>query len=530
MYDMGDEEMLKMARMMYGDRVQMRDADVEHQYRTPYNLYRYLVDKQDGENAMTVDDIVAEFAKTKSPSDYEKYLYKTLSQRKLLTSDVTVERLDDLFKKDPCSFITALVESKLCTSDLGLSWYTERFEGALLGEVIMESGLYKTLDKDEIMNKIPYKPTALKALRDAGLLKKDYGVEWYIKNFAQSKRRSNKQSFYDALMETSVVKEMTFEQCIEHFYCSHGDVVDRTRLFNVMKSAGVLNADYGVQWYIDHFKTVREDTDPPLAEILDAAGLLVKHKSSMSHEACELRNNIFPEDMYKDYAYGFSDKDKYELAKGFGLLSKDLGMDWYTQRLRFSHAGYFTDAIREAGLLSASLGKQWFKDTYGGKSGDRFCTLFDRTRGKEWVSQIGRGFELSVGNDSEYYMNRALYEVGLLDESDVTRIEFLESKYVGEQLHEHMMTEDLYKDVGMSWMCSRYGRNSMLVVSAMKAKGIWDTKAYKNVVRYLRGDALYTYCGQTEEDVCEEWANYASSYQLRGSDGTIFRDDKSDSE
>jgi hypothetical protein len=38
MYDMGDEEMLKMARMMYGDRVQMRDADVEHQYRTPYNL------------------------------------------------------------------------------------------------------------------------------------------------------------------------------------------------------------------------------------------------------------------------------------------------------------------------------------------------------------------------------------------------------------------------------------------------------------------------------------------------------------
>jgi hypothetical protein len=44
----------------------------------------------------------------------------------------------------------------------------------------MESGLYKTLDKDEIMNKIPYKPTALKALRDAGLLK-DYGVEWYIK-------------------------------------------------------------------------------------------------------------------------------------------------------------------------------------------------------------------------------------------------------------------------------------------------------------------------------------------------------------
>jgi hypothetical protein len=65
MYDMGDEEMLKMARMMYGDRVQMRDADVEHQYRTPYNLYRYLVDKQDGENAMTVDDIVAE-AKTKA--------------------------------------------------------------------------------------------------------------------------------------------------------------------------------------------------------------------------------------------------------------------------------------------------------------------------------------------------------------------------------------------------------------------------------------------------------------------------------
>jgi hypothetical protein len=52
--------------MMYGDRVQMRDADVEHQYRTPYNLYRYLVDKQDGENAMTVDDIVAEFAKTKA--------------------------------------------------------------------------------------------------------------------------------------------------------------------------------------------------------------------------------------------------------------------------------------------------------------------------------------------------------------------------------------------------------------------------------------------------------------------------------
>jgi hypothetical protein len=51
-------------------------------------------------------------------------------------------------------FITALVESKLCTSDLGLSWYTERFEGALLGEV-MESGLYKTLDKDEIMNKTP---------------------------------------------------------------------------------------------------------------------------------------------------------------------------------------------------------------------------------------------------------------------------------------------------------------------------------------------------------------------------------------
>jgi hypothetical protein len=74
-----------------------------------------------------------------------------------------------------------------------------------------------------------------------------------------------------------------------------------------MKSAGVLNADYGVQWYIDHFKTVREDTDPPLAEILDAAGLLVKHKSSMSHEACELRNNIFLRTCTKT-AYGFSDK------------------------------------------------------------------------------------------------------------------------------------------------------------------------------------------------------------------------------
>jgi hypothetical protein len=72
-------------------------------------------------------------------------------------------------------------------------------------------------------------------------------------------------------------------------------------------------------------------------------------------------------------------------------------MDWYTQRLRFSHAGY-TDAIREAGLLSVTLGKQWFKDTYGGKS-DRFCTLSIALEGKEWVSQIGRGFELSVGND-----------------------------------------------------------------------------------------------------------------------------------
>jgi hypothetical protein len=64
--------------------------------------------KQDGENAMTVDDIVAEFAKTKKARATRVSVQDFLSQRKLLTP--TLRWNGWTTPKDPCSFITALVE------------------------------------------------------------------------------------------------------------------------------------------------------------------------------------------------------------------------------------------------------------------------------------------------------------------------------------------------------------------------------------------------------------------------------------
>jgi hypothetical protein len=90
--------------------------------------------------------------------------------------------------------------------------------------------------------------------------------------------------------------------------------------------------------------------------------------------------------------------------------------------------------------------------------------------------------------------------------------------------NEHMMTEDLYKDAG----CRGCARATVAIACygvGHESKRDMDTKAY-NVMRYLRAMPCTRIVAKLKRTFVEEWANYAS-LSIEGSDGTIFRDDKS---
>lgn len=215
-----------------------------------------------------------------------------------------------------------------------------------------------------------------------------------------------------------------------------------------------------------------------------------------------------------------------DCLRAVDLVTPDVGVEWYVERFRNEELRI---ALNDAGLLKG-CSREWIADHFKRPEDMISCLrdagLLTAEPGVEWYAdKIGRrpsGRPMYSALGWRDWLDIALFEAGLRDSIPEGSVRWYAASLKGEALLDAITEAGLLKEVGLAWLCARLGRSSKLTVKAMRASGMWDKKSPKVVMRCLDGEALEEYMqdkGLDEHDLEDATRNCTSSYWVRGTDG-----------
>lgn len=470
-------------------------------YRSSSDLLEHM-QTSESERFDDADAIVAEFEKVAyKESDFEDNLARALLFWGLMNPELGRDWYDATFGKKSRVLLDCLKAVEMLTPEVGIEWYAERFKSEELREALNEAGLMKGCTREWIAENFPRVEVMVSCLRDAGLLTADPGLEWYLDKIG---RRYEPELLLSVLKETGLAKDLDLETCVTKFKGSSAT------LYSALEACGQLLPDHGRDWYVDHFSRhwlSESRASPYFSMAMHAAGLLKTFEDPGSEEAQAER------DWYAK-TLEYNPTDLYRCLKACGLVTSDPGAEWYVKNVRQCEP--FVACLRDAGLLTAEQGVEWYETAM-----NTVGYLWDRgTIDRE--SSCGRGFPIYGALSWKDWLDMALFEAGLCDGIPEGSVRWYAASLKGEALLDAITEAGLLKEVGLAWLCARFGRSSKLTVKAMRASGMWDRKYEDVVMRYLDGEALEEYMqdkGLDEYDLEDATRNCTSSYWVRGTDG-----------
>jgi hypothetical protein len=469
-----------------------------------YRSSSYLLEHMQTSESERFDDadaVVAEFDKVAyKESDFEDNLARALLFWGLMSPELGRDWYDATFGKKSLVLLDCLKAVEMLTSEVGVEWYAERFKSEELREALNEAGLMKGCTREWIAEHFPRVEVMVSCLRDAGLLTADPGLEWYIDKIG---KRHEPELLLSVLKETGLAKDLDLETCVKHLY-------GLPTLYEALEACGQLRPEHDRDWYVDHFGKRwhnEEDKDHAYFSMaMQAAGLLKVVDDPGSDEARDVRE-------WFAKVLEHNPMDLYRCLKACGLVTADPGADWYVDHVKRCEP--FVACLRDAGLLTPDRGEEWYRKAMQGVG-------FHETGSFFRDSSCGRGFPIYGALTWKDWLDMALFEAGLRDGIPEGTVRWYAASLKGEALLDAITEAGLLNEVGLAWLCARFGRSSKLTVKAMRASGMWDNK-YKDVVmRYLDGEALEEYMqdkGLDEYDLEDATRNCTSSYWVRGTDG-----------
>lgn len=531
MHDIDDDDLAKLAEAMYGPGVVAvpRHGDVERKYRSSFNLHKSFLD--DTESTFTADEVLAEFSKVVSKSKEDaRYLYIVLLKKKLLSADLGFDWYQNAFKENNKLLAYISNRLKLFDDENNLDWYVQRFQDVgwtdkgngcwdpntvakNLTSVIMGSKVYLKMSKDEIIHHLSGN-NRFRALSETGELKAENGLQWCVDTFMCN--RSDESVLLKVLKDTGLIKSLSIDKCIELFDDSitYDRKVRKQRddfrltyhqLYEALDEAELLNTDLGFERCVELFTNTYRQTYPEVASVLKTCGLLQSSKDMTSEEVDGRK--AFIRENTGDFERLHS-RDAYAI-----IIEQELtdDVEWVMSCLHDTE--YIYKFLSEFNLHTNT--REWYCTVYEGKGSSKHndCDVYteDRYRGRNFCIDIG--FKKGTTN---YFLLKSLYDAGHLTKQDVSPLEYLLASLDGDELVDALIETGLIKTVGMGWMCTVFGRDSLLTVKAMKGKGIWETKHPMDVTRYLTGDAIDLYRQEVaDESENEAKENYASEYHCR---------------
>jgi hypothetical protein len=470
------------------------------QYRSSSDLLEHMKTSERFDDA---DAVVAEFEKVAyKESDFEDNLARALLFWGLMNPEIGRDWYDSTFGKNSRVLLDCLKAVELVTADVGVEWYAERFKSEELREALNEAGLMKGCTREWIVEHFKRVEVMVSCLRDAGLLTADPGIEWYVDKIGV---RRKPELLLEVLKETGLAKNMDLETCVKQFRGAPAT------LYSAMESCGQLLPDHGRDWYVEHFASrnrfgVSKETEH-FCVAMQAAGLMKTFDDPDSEDAHAERE-------WFAKVLQFNDDELYRCLKACGLVTKDPGADWYVKNVQRCEP--FVACLRDAGLLTAELGEEWYETAMKSVGYMWDNGTIDRD------SSCGRGFPIYGALSWKDWLDMALFEAGLRDGIPEGSVRWYAASLKGEALLDAITEAGLLKDVGLAWVCARFGRSSKLTVKAMKTSGMWDKKYEDVVMRYLDGEALEEFMkdkGLDEYDLEDATRNCTSSYWVRGTDG-----------
>lgn len=468
------------------------------QYRSSSDLFEHMKTELFDD----ADAVVAEFEKVAyKETDFEDNLARALLFWGLMTPELGRDWYDKTFGKNSRVFLDCLKATDLVSADVGVEWYVERFKSEELREALNEAGLMKGRTREWIAEHFKRTEVMVSSLRDAGLLTAEPGIQWYVVNIGED---WEPELLFNVLKETGLAKDLDLDTCVKQFPGS------LNTLYAALESCGQLRAENGRDWYVDHFGKRwlnEEDEDHAYFSMaMQAAGLL-KIVDDPGSDAAQAERDWFAKVLQHN------PMDMYRCLKACGLVTADPGADWYVKHVRRCEP--FVACLRDAGLLTPDRGEEWY--------GKAMKSVGFFEKGSFFRdSSCGRGFPIYGALSCEDWLDMAMFEAGLRDGIPEGSVRWYAASLKGEALLDAITEAGLLKEVGLAWLCARFGRSSKLTVKAMRASGMWDKKDRDVVMRYLDGEALEEYMkdkGLDEYDLEDATRNCTSSYWVRGTDG-----------